>query len=109
MDIREVVGRRLRELRKLKGLSQEQMAELAGVNSKYYSEVERGKRNMTIKVIERIASNLGMSLGEVFRFPTNQKLSPLGEEVVALVISALKSKDERSLDKLKIFLTDILD
>ncbi len=109
MDICEVVGRRLRELRKLKGLSQEQMAELAGVNGKYYSEVERGKRNMSIKVMEKIATNLGITLEEVFRFPTNQKLSPLGEEVVALVISALKSKDDKSLGKLKIFLTHILD
>ena len=109
MDICEVVGTRLRELRKLKGLSQEKMAELAGVNPKYYSEVERGKRNVTVRVMERIATNLGITLGELFRFPSNEKLSPLGEDVVALVISVLKSKDERSLAKLKIFLTDILD
>lgn len=109
MDICEVVGRRLRELRTLKGLSQEEMAELAGVNAKYYSEVERGKRNMTIRVMEKIVTNLGITLEEFFRFPPNLRLSPLGEEVVALVISVLKSKDEKSLGKLKVFLTDILD
>lgn len=109
MDICEVVGKRLRELRTLKGLSQEEMAELAGVNAKYYSEVERGKRNMTIRVMEKIVTNLGITLEELFRFPTNLKLSPLGEEVVALVISVLKSRDEKSLGKLKVFLTDILD
>ena len=109
MDICEVVGRRLQELRRLKGLSQEDTAEVAGVNAKYYSEVERGKRNMTIKVMEKIATNLGITLEELFRFPVNKKLSPLGEEVVALVISRLRSKNEKSLGKLKIFLTDILD
>ncbi len=85
------------------------MAELAGINAKYYSEIERGKRNITLRVMEKIAMNLGMTLEELFRFPTDEKLSPKGEEVVALIISLLKSKDEKSLAKLKIFLTDILD
>lgn len=61
MDICGMVGKRLRELRKAKGLSQERLAELAGINPKYYSDVERGKRNITIKNLERIASQLGVS------------------------------------------------
>jgi len=109
MDICEVVGKRLRELRRLKGLSQEKMAETAGVNSKYYSEIERGKRNVTLRVMEKMAANLGITLEELFRFPVREKISPLGEEVVALIISALRSKDEDSLRKLKIFLTEILE
>ena len=74
MDICEVVGKRLRELRKLKGLSQEKMAEQAGVNAKYYSEIERGKRNITLKVMEKIADNLGITLEELFRFPARESL-----------------------------------
>ena len=109
MDICEVVGKRLRELRALKGLNQEEMAELAGVNPKYYSEIERGKRNITLRVAEKIVISLGISLEELFRFPANEKLPPLGEEIVALVISVLKTRNERSLEKLKIFLTEILD
>jgi len=108
MDICEVVGQRLRELRKLKGLSQEKMAEQAGVNAKYYSEIERGKRNITLKVMEKIADNLGISIKELFRFPGQETFSVCGEEVVALIISALKSKDEEMLRKIKIFLTEIL-
>lgn len=108
MDICEVVGKRLRELRKLKGLSQEKMAEQAGVNAKYYSEIERGKRNITLKVMEKIADNLGITLEEFFRFPAREKFSACGEEVVALIISTLRSKDEESLRKIKTFLTEIL-
>jgi len=108
MDICEVVGKRLRELRKLKGLSQEKMAEQAGINAKYYSEIERGKRNITLKVMEKIADNLGITIAELFRFPGQETLSVCGEEVVALIISALKSKDEEMLRKIKIFLTEIL-
>ena len=109
MDIRKVIGIRLRELRKLKGLNQVKMADLAGVNPKYYSEIERGQRNVTIKILEKIATKLGVTLDELFWFPTDAKLSKKGEEVVALVTTLLKSKDEKSLAKLKIFLTDILD
>ncbi len=109
MNICELVGERLRKLRKLKGLSQEKMAEQAGVNAKYYSEIERGKRNVTIKVLEKIATNLGVTFEDLFRFPLNERLSPKAEEVVALIIALLKSKDEKSFTKLKIFLTDILD
>ena len=109
MDICELVGTRLRHLRKLNGLSQEKMAEQAGVNAKYYSEIERGKRNVTIKVLEKIATNLGVTFEDLFRFPGNKKLSPQAEEVVASVMLLLKSQDQKSLAKLKIFLTDILD
>ena len=109
MDICKVIGIRLRELRKLKGLNQVKMADLAGVNSKYYSEIERGQRNVTIKVLEKIAKKLDVSLADLFRFPEDEKLSQRGEEVVALITELLKSKDEKSLTKLKTFLTDILD
>jgi len=109
MDSCKTIGIRLRELRKLTGLSQEKMAEQAGVNVKYYSEIERGKRNITVKVLEKITTNLGVSLQDLFRFPADERRSPKGEEVVALIITLLKSKNEKSLTKLKIFLTDILD
>ena len=109
MEICITLGRRLRELRKLTGLSQEKMAEQAGVNAKYYSEIERGKRNVTVKVLDKIVTNLGVTMEELFHFPTDIGLSPNEEEVVALIITLLKSKDEKSLSKLKIFLTDILD
>lgn len=109
MDICEVVGRRLRELRKLKGLSQEKMAEQAGVNAKYYSEIERGKRNVTLKVLAKIADNLGVTLEEIFRFPAGETRSPSEEQIIALIISKLNAKDPDSIRKLKIFLTDILD
>jgi len=109
MDICEAVGRRLRQLRKNKGLSQEQMADAAGVNAKYYSEIERGKRNISLKVMERVSSNLGLTFKDFFQFPTDEELSPEAERVVALITDYLKSDDEDALRKIRIFLTEILD
>jgi len=54
------------------------------------------------------AANFKRSLEELFRFPGQETLSVCGEEVVALIISALKSKDEEMIRKIKIFLTEIL-
>lgn len=109
MDICEAVGKRLRELRKNRGLSQEKMAETAGVNPKYYSEIERGKRNITLKVMDKISASLGITFRDFFQFPTDEKLSPEAEAVVVLITDYLKSNDEKALRRIRIFLTEILD
>lgn len=59
MDVRQRVGLNLHELRKAKGLSQEELAHRAEVHQTYLSGVERGKRNASIVVLTRIATALG--------------------------------------------------
>ena len=50
----------MRSLREAKGLSQEKLAELAGLDRTYISSVERGKRNISLVNIELIAKSLGV-------------------------------------------------
>lgn len=66
-DLRPVFGRRVRALRTDRGLSQEQLAEAAGLHWTYVSGVERGLRNPTLKVIGRIAVALRTNPCELFR------------------------------------------
>jgi transcriptional regulator with XRE-family HTH domain len=54
MDINIKIGDRIRELRKEKNLSQEALANLAEVDRTYMTKVENGKRNVTVKIIEKI-------------------------------------------------------
>ena len=54
MDINIKIGDRIRELRKEKKLSQEALANLAEVDRTYMTKVENGKRNVTVKIIEKI-------------------------------------------------------
>ena len=48
--------------RKLKGLTQEQLAELIDVHEKYIGRIETGKQNVTIKTLNRIANALNINL-----------------------------------------------
>jgi len=55
----------MRRLRTDRGLTQEKVAEAAGLHPNYISSVERGERNISICNIERIAIALGVSMSEL--------------------------------------------
>ncbi|KEO84963.1 helix-turn-helix domain-containing protein [Tumebacillus flagellatus] len=67
-DILMLVGLRVRDLRKQRGYSQEELAEKAGTHFSYIGGIERGQRNVTVKTLEKIAECLDV---EVFEFFTN--------------------------------------
>jgi transcriptional regulator with XRE-family HTH domain len=60
-------GRRLRELRTAKGLSQEALAEAASLHRTYVSSVERGERNIALMNIVRLAAALHVDAGDLLR------------------------------------------
>ncbi len=65
-DIRRKVGLRIKELRAERGMSQESLAYAIGMARTYLAEVEAGKRNVSVINLERIATGLGVTLGEFF-------------------------------------------
>ncbi len=65
MDIRARLGRNVRRLREENGWSQEDYADRAGIHRTYVSEIERGKRNPTITVVEKLAAPLAVSAGRL--------------------------------------------
>ena len=50
------------------GLTQEELAHQSGLDRSYIGGVERGERNPTLTVIEKIAKGLGISLAELFTY-----------------------------------------
>lgn len=68
MDIKEKTGKRLRDLRLAKGLSQEKFALECGLDRTYIASIERGRRNISIVNIEKIAKALNLSISEFFDF-----------------------------------------
>lgn len=68
MDVKILVGKRVRELRNKLGISQEELADIAGLDRTYITSIECGKRNISIVNIERVARALGVTLREFFDF-----------------------------------------
>jgi transcriptional regulator with XRE-family HTH domain len=64
-DVTVRFGRRLREVRTRAGISQEKLAELAGLHRTYVSSVERGERNISLVNIENLANALGVPMAEL--------------------------------------------
>lgn len=59
-------GQRVREIRKSRGLSQEGMAALAGVDRSYMGHIERGEKNITLTKIYQISDALGIEVADLF-------------------------------------------
>jgi len=65
-DILMRFGARVRELRRAKGLSQEDFADACGLDRTYISGIERGKRNVSLINLHTIARSLGTNLSRLF-------------------------------------------
>ena len=58
-------GYRLRELRENNGFQQYEFAFYCGISEAYYGRLERGEYSPTLKVLEKIARTLGISISEL--------------------------------------------
>jgi transcriptional regulator with XRE-family HTH domain len=61
MDMRKLVGRNVGRIRREKGLTQEQLAEISGFSQQYISGLEQGRRNPTVVTLYELATALGVS------------------------------------------------
>ena len=66
MDIKLKVGQRIKELRKQLGLSQEGLGYKAEVDRTYVTDVENGRRNVSLEILERLVKALEVSFTEFF-------------------------------------------
>ena len=64
-SLRTALGRALVRLRKADGLSQEDFALKAKVSRTYYTGIERGRHNVSLDLLERLARTLGLDVGEL--------------------------------------------
>ena len=67
MDILTRYGQAVRKIRLERGISQEELADRCGLHRTYISDIELGKRNLSLENIERIAMSLNKTLSEFFK------------------------------------------
>lgn len=66
-SLAENLGQRIKDLRNERGWSQNELAQVVGLNKSYIGDIELGKRNPTIRSLERIAGGFGMKVGELLQ------------------------------------------
>ncbi len=113
MNILISTGKKIRILREAKGLTQENLEEKSGINSKYISAIECGQANLTILKLEQIAKALGVEPYEILlltnnadsdkyiRDAINKLLNEANKEKLRTVINKLI--EDITKDKLKDF------
>lgn len=86
--IQQLVGGRVRELRKAKGWSLEVLAEKADKHYTYIGGLERGTRNVTLEVLQDVAHALGVPIKELFTFlkhPLEEKLNATSDDILSAI------------------------
>ncbi len=93
-------GKRIKMLRESKGLRQDAFVKF-GINPSYLSALERGQKNATLEIVERIAEAMGVDVFQLFFFESSSEL-PTKAEVNRVITSLDSKKIRRLLDLLKI-------
>ena len=63
----EILGNNIRNLRKERNWTQEQLAEKAEISVPYMTQIELGKKQASLETVENIAKALSVSIDELFR------------------------------------------
>ena len=66
-DTLSKIGNNIKALRISKGISQQELANLASIDRAFISTIENGKRNLSISVLHKIATNLDSNISEIFK------------------------------------------
>jgi transcriptional regulator with XRE-family HTH domain len=67
MDIKQKFGNNLKKLRLDKGLSQEKLALISDIDRTYLPSIEKGERNVSIVIAEKLAKALNVPISELFK------------------------------------------
>ena len=68
MSTEQTIAKNLRELRKLKHMTQTEVAQKAKISTNHYAKIERGEVNATITTLERIIKSLGAKSSDILPF-----------------------------------------
>jgi transcriptional regulator with XRE-family HTH domain len=68
MEKRKLIGKRIKEVRRAKKLSQEQLAERVGIDAKYVGFIEQGRGNPTLQVLIKMADALRVDIDALFNY-----------------------------------------
>jgi transcriptional regulator with XRE-family HTH domain len=89
---KQLLGARIKELRKFRGFSQEQLSEKVDIDPKYVSFLECGRSSPSLETMESIARALGVEIKDLFEFAHLQAGGVKAEEIEKLLEGADEEK-----------------
>lgn len=90
----KLVGMNIREIRKKKQLTQEELSEKSGLQTSFLAGVERGERNITLETLDKILSGLEVDVKTIFSFNDISPDEHFGKkEILDLISNLLADKD----------------
>ena len=92
MGVIDSLGLRIKELRKKKKLTQDELSEKAGITGKYMGMIERGEVNVSVKILENLAEVLGVQVADFFEFDNQVSPEEQRERLLEMVKSASDSE-----------------
>lgn len=81
MNIKELLGKRIKELRKEKGVTQERLAEIIGIDPNNLSRIEKGRNYPTPENLSKIANALNVSPDKLYFFTHHKDYSDIKSEL----------------------------
>ena len=96
MDLKKTFGKRIKELRNKKKMTQFELAESVQIDEKHLSHIETGRSFPKANLIEKIAEVLDVDLNSLFDFPVEKSR----EEILNIIIQKLYKMDEKELQKI---------
>lgn len=99
-NYKKLLGSKIKEKRKSKNLTQEQLAELVEIGTPNISYIENGKFYPTVETLEKICKALEVKPFELYMFDSEKSINEIREEMFL----ELKKNDELLKQMYKIFL-----
>src|SRR3990172_9987472 len=93
MNKKKLIGLRIKELRKRKGLSKEEVAEKAETSPNYVSRMERGTENPTLDMLIKISEALEVDMWELFDFKHQESPKAL-KEILRKITGEIEDEDK---------------
>ena len=113
-DLKEIIGKNLRNIRADRKMTREQMAELVGVSTTFYANLETGNKMMSVTTLKKIADALGVSTDSILyedrpceaadrirKVLSNQpqEVAHIAEKLVQVCVTEVPQVMERNTDE----------
>lgn len=105
----ELIGQRLRAYRREAGLTQESLAEKAGLHPTYIGQIERGEKNLTVGTLEKLLNAMSVSFSDFFAFMAPQEHAATYADRCYELLLGCSPVEQEKIYKLLLDLCSILD